>query len=239
MQKHPKYAEKFKHLATSSFAVRTPHNSKVVIHDSRRASCCHRNAMGLLKISHFARFLQAKMFADNFLMEHKASGKHKSLTKEEIASINFCESLSLRLHSFALTFACTHSVHCIYLVAVARTHIHTQVQVHVPTTVQSKKSITHTRLGSCQLLAVTHETPFYGELNASLRSTNRSDVKTFFPWMKLMLSGLYKLPLGDPKGSPGSLTSVFRGVHGSSSRECGCRKIYTSIHSCCYNRVGK
>ena len=66
------------------------------------------------------------------------------------------------------------------------------------------------------LLAVTHETPFYGELNASLRSKNRSDVKPFFPWMKLMLNGLYKLPLGDGSGT---LQNVFRGVHGSLNRE--------------------
>merc|ERR1719460_2732506 len=51
MQRFPKYAAKFKHLGTSSFA--------------------------------------AKMFADNFLVEHQVSGKYKSLTKEEIASINF------------------------------------------------------------------------------------------------------------------------------------------------------
>ena len=66
------------------------------------------------------------------------------------------------------------------------------------------------------LLAVTHETPFYGALNASLRSKNRSDVKAFFPWMKLMLNGLYKLPLGDGSGT---LQSVFRGVHGLLKRE--------------------
>ena len=66
------------------------------------------------------------------------------------------------------------------------------------------------------LLAVTHETPFYGELNASLRSKNRSDVKPFFPWMKLSLNGLYKLPLGDGSGT---LQNVFRGVHGSLKRE--------------------
>ena len=28
----------------------------------------------------------------------------------------------------------------------------------------------------------THETPFYGALNETLRSTNRSDAKPFFPW---------------------------------------------------------
>ena len=28
----------------------------------------------------------------------------------------------------------------------------------------------------------THETPFYGALNASLRSSNRADVKPFFAW---------------------------------------------------------
>ena len=32
------------------------------------------------------------------------------------------------------------------------------------------------------LLAVTHETAFYGSLNSALRSTNRDDIKPFFPW---------------------------------------------------------
>ena len=28
----------------------------------------------------------------------------------------------------------------------------------------------------------THETPFYGALNGTLRSTNRAEAKPFFPW---------------------------------------------------------
>ena len=31
------------------------------------------------------------MFADNFLVEHQDSPKHKSISKDQIASINFCE----------------------------------------------------------------------------------------------------------------------------------------------------
>ena len=76
------------------------------------------------------------------------------------------------------------------------------------------------RLVQCCVLAVTHETPFYGELNASLRSKNRSDVKPFFLYMKLMLSALHRLPLGD--GSGGVMT-VYRGVHGLLKSECACR----------------
>ena len=37
--------------------------------------------------------LQAKMFADNFVLEHQVSGKHKSFTKDQIAIINFCKLL--------------------------------------------------------------------------------------------------------------------------------------------------
>ena len=50
----------------------------------------------------------------------------------------------------------------------------------------------------------THETPFYGALNESLRSKSRSDIKPFFHWMKLALSGLYRLPLVP--------MTVYRGV---------------------------
>ena len=79
----------------------------------------------------------------------------------------------------------------------------------------------------------THETPFYGALNAALRSTNRADAKHFFAWyffccscclptevsmaniptkitncisvrMKLALSGLYCLKL--------QRTTAYRGV---------------------------
>ena len=32
------------------------------------------------------------------------------------------------------------------------------------------------------VLAVTHETAFYGSLNAALRSTDREEIKPFFPW---------------------------------------------------------
>ena len=56
-------------------------------------------------------------------------------------------------------------------------------------------------------LAVTHETPFYGALNECLRSENREDIKPFLPWMKLALSGLYRLPLQN--------ITVYRGVHGN------------------------
>ena len=82
------------------------------------------------------------------------------------------------------------------------------------------------------MLAVTHETPFYGELNASLRSKNRSDVKPFFPWMKLMLSGLYKLPLGDASGS---IVTVYRGVQGSSRREPTYCKFNLNAEDMCMN----
>ena len=37
--------------------------------------------------------LQAKAFADNFLTTPMAKGQYKMMTKEEIAAINFCESL--------------------------------------------------------------------------------------------------------------------------------------------------
>lgn len=50
----------------------------------------------------------------------------------------------------------------------------------------------------------THETPFYPALNKCLRSRDRTDIKPFFRWMKLALSGLYKLSL--------ELQTVYRGV---------------------------
>ena len=52
----------------------------------------------------------------------------------------------------------------------------------------------------------TMETPFYGALNAALRSENRSLIRPFIKFVKLFLSGLYLLPL------PPAPTVVFRGV---------------------------
>ena len=87
MQRFPKYAAKFKHLGTSSFAVRDCRYVRHVI--------SHRCAPWIILLKSFSSITQAKMFADNFLVEHQVSGKYKSLTKEEIASINFCKSFRL------------------------------------------------------------------------------------------------------------------------------------------------
>ena len=56
-------------------------------------------------------------------------------------------------------------------------------------------------------LTDTRETPFYGALNECLRSENREDIKPFLPWMKLALSGMYRLPLQN--------VTVYRGIHGN------------------------
>ena len=56
-------------------------------------------------------------------------------------------------------------------------------------------------------LTDTRETPFYGALNECLRSENREDIKPFLPWMKLALSGMYRLPLQN--------VTVYRGVRGN------------------------
>ena len=39
------------------------------------------------------------------------------------------------------------------------------------------------------------ETCLYPRLNAALRNHNTSDLEPFLPYMKLLLSGLYQLPL--------------------------------------------
>ena len=41
----------------------------------------------------------------------------------------------------------------------------------------------------------TQESEIYKELNLRLRGRNRAELKPFFPYLKLLLSGLYKLPL--------------------------------------------
>jgi hypothetical protein len=52
----------------------------------------------------------------------------------------------------------------------------------------------------------TKHTKFYPTLNEVMRSLNRALVEPFLPYLKLLLSGLYKLPLPDtPK-------TVYRGV---------------------------
>jgi len=50
----------------------------------------------------------------------------------------------------------------------------------------------------------TQETPFYKKLNELLRTRNRDLLKPFFPYLKILLTGMFKLtPLS---------TTVFRGV---------------------------
>jgi hypothetical protein len=40
----------------------------------------------------------------------------------------------------------------------------------------------------------TQETPFYGALNGALRDKDRSKLKPFFPYLKLLFTALHKLP---------------------------------------------
>ena len=53
----------------------------------------------------------------------------------------------------------------------------------------------------------TQDTPIYRTLNAVLRERNRSLLLPFFPFLKLLLGGLYKLPL------PATPKTIYRGVN--------------------------
>ena len=50
----------------------------------------------------------------------------------------------------------------------------------------------------------TQESPFYSILNRSLRERDRSKIKAFLPFLRLMMSGLHKIPI--------VAQTVYRGV---------------------------
>ncbi len=66
------------------------------------------------------------------------------------------------------------------------------------------KSITLTMDEIAAINLYTQEGPFYKILNERLRNADRNKLKPFFPYLKLILKGLYKLPVVD--------NTVYRGV---------------------------
>jgi hypothetical protein len=93
-----------------------------------------------------------------------------------------------------------------------------------------KKSVDE-RLSVDEIAAIqiyTQESAFFKVLNARLRSSEQQHLKRyFFPYLKLFLTGLYKLPFQ-------SNTMVFRGVKRDLSEhfEKGTEVVWWSISSC-------
>ena len=72
----------------------------------------------------------------------------------------------------------------------------------------------------------TQESPVYRELNAALRSRNRNNISAFIPFLKLLLSAVYCLPLHS--------THMYRGVKAdlSSQYKEGQEFVWWSFTSC-------
>lgn len=70
----------------------------------------------------------------------------------------------------------------------------------------------------------TMETPFYGAFNLALRSRDRNSAKAFFPFLQLLLLGIYKLPKSSgtlfrgTKNLPASVLDEYRNK--SKTKKC-------------------
>ena len=79
----------------------------------------------------------------------------------------------------------------------------------------------------------TQETPLYKKLNTLLRDHGRSGMEPFLPYLKLLLHGLYQLPLEN-------ITIVYRGVkiEGLAAKyksKIGKKVVWWTISSCTEN----
>ena len=103
------------------------------------------------------------------------------------------------------------------------------VMIHVATA--KDKCTQNTKLNKNESAAIyiyTMETSFYSSLNQRLRNENHSDLEPWFPYLKLFITAVSKLPP--------CVTTVWRGIRNveASNFEQGDQHSWWSISSCAY-----